>query len=99
MLMLRACAALAKAPACADKIAVRPRPRLATATITSSKVNPPLFLTPARFILKPRVLALGRLGVVARPRHRELAFSEIGLARQGRHDERHRVRVDRRVVD
>ena len=39
-LKLRACAAVENAPACAERIAVKPRPRIAVATMTSSNVKP-----------------------------------------------------------
>src|SRR5262249_54066807 len=51
-LRLRACPVDAYAPACADKIAVSASPRIATATITSTRVNPERLLVHARRIVR-----------------------------------------------
>src|SRR5262249_39173892 len=88
--MLRACAALANAPAWAERMAVRPRPRMATDTSTSSSVKPRLFIS------EPRVPPLGLLDVVARARHPDLALAEVGLAGERRDHDAEHVGVDRR---
>src|SRR4051812_46351044 len=95
--MLRECAALWNAPACAERIAVRPRPRIATATSTSRRVKPRL--SDLTIISEPRVRALGLLAVVARPRHVELAFAHLRLARERRDEDGQHVHVELRSRD
>src|SRR5262245_7726305 len=90
-LRLRACAEAANDPACADRIAVRPSPRMATATITSSSVKPESWR--GRVTSELRVGTLRLLLIGSWPRHRHLARLELALACQRRDEHRDEVAV------
>src|SRR5271166_6172910 len=97
--MLRACAALANAPACAERMAVRPRPRMDTATSTSRSVKPSARGKPLCVISKPRVQAVRGLDVVAWPRHADPTLLDVGLARERRDHDADDVGGERRPAD
>src|SRR5262245_59723774 len=91
--MLRACAALANGPACAERIAVSPSPRMETATRISRREKPREWR--GCFMSEPRVPALRLLAVVARPQHGDLALPDVRLARERRDEDREHVGIER----